>query len=95
MEAKSSRKRPSLGGGMKYKNKRAKLDTKDKNDKSERTDKYDRKDKFDRKDKKDKFDPKNRRAKFDPKTSAPSLTTERVENQSSTFNISYFIKTVG
>ncbi|XP_039493244.2 protein Peter pan [Drosophila santomea] len=67
MEAKSSRKRPSLGGGMKYKNKRAKLDTKDTKEKPDRKDKYDRKDKFDRKDKKEKFDPKNRRAKFDPK----------------------------
>ncbi|XP_017074725.1 protein Peter pan [Drosophila eugracilis] len=63
-EAKSSRKRPNLSGGMKYKNKRAKLDPNDKKDKFDRKDK---KDKFDHKNKKDKFDPKNRRPKFDPK----------------------------
>ncbi|EDW34043.1 GL21787 [Drosophila persimilis] len=62
-EDRSSRKRHSLPGGMKFKNKKAKLDTKN-----------DKKEKFDPKNRgRAKFDPKNnRKTKFDPKKNRKS-----------------------
>ncbi|KAH8367609.1 protein Peter pan [Drosophila serrata] len=47
MESKSSRKRPKLSGGMKFKNKRAKLDPKNKKANGKSNDYKDRKPKFD------------------------------------------------